>query len=448
MPNSKTVINSYPVEPNRHKKPTNIMHSIQIFLRKWNSLLTPAEYSVAAMIFDRTLMWGKEWEKIPERHFLEGVQTKKGSVNDGISLSRPTLLRTLKSLISKGAVRMRSPSNCRVANEYALNMNYGVGEVIKLQTDSEVLNLGSKSEPEDVSNGSESDLLNGFNGSESDPRKKNKRKEEESLSADAQDVGVSTPRERAQKALNQSLSKKRKSRSARARKNTPDGWETVWRDEYEKCYPASKIAKWRGKEFGIMKNIHARLNDELVKSGDDFNEFLRFCVRRWQNVLLTRGTSARSADLKPRDFSRIPRVPSVTYLSPCLDNFTEAWVREGNSNLAHLSEEEKAISKLMYVDDLDYVSAVKAHSERQARKGAAEQLTRELKEVDYIKQEALKKRREAYRHSIANRNKHKKRPRPSDLAKKPSQTNSELSQDWKPLPTWDELHRDESIEEE
>lgn len=73
--------------------------------RIWIRYLHPAEIVVVRFIFDRTIGWGKEWERIPMRHFTEGVFDKEGNFFGRTSLSESTVRRTLVSLEMRGSIR-------------------------------------------------------------------------------------------------------------------------------------------------------------------------------------------------------------------------------------------------------------------------------------------------------------------------------------------------------
>lgn len=68
--------------------------------------LTPNEYRLFQFIQARTLRYGKEAERIPLRHFTEGVVTRDGRrIISGVGLSICTVRKALSSLIEKGFIR-------------------------------------------------------------------------------------------------------------------------------------------------------------------------------------------------------------------------------------------------------------------------------------------------------------------------------------------------------
>ena len=475
-----------------HKKPKiDTFPSLHILFRKWSRVLTPSEFAVVSMIFDRTIMWQKEWEKIPERHFLEGVSTKKGCVHAGLNIGRTALKKTLKSLISKGVVRVKSSSYCRGANRYALNMNYGTGEVVMLRPKKSELNPGSlngetvespKSPLRVAKNTSQQVTIRPIKDSQQvtiRPTKTKKKKFKDSkkkkLEAPRRDTTQKnslgekqeTPRERVIAALKNDpkILRGKKTRATRAKKDNPAGWETVWRDEFHECYPRRITAKWSGKEYGIMKNMHKRVNDDLVKHGQTVAEFLRYSIRRWTHVLETKVTGVQEygrpdfahdryqgedagkgiidRSIDSRAFSQMPKRPSVRYMSPCVDIFLEGFSREVVRNSPHMSEDEKAIAALMARKHMSYAEAADQHGFDKARKLVNIENSRRARDLAYQKEEFLQKERQAWKDAIADRNTktHKSWKQPSAWRTGDSgydteyMTPEELGDE---LPEWDE----------
>lgn len=62
--------------------------------------LSPRHYAVIMFILDRTLGWGKIWEKINAKHITNGVR----NVSVGFNLSDRTVYRTIKELRSMGLI--------------------------------------------------------------------------------------------------------------------------------------------------------------------------------------------------------------------------------------------------------------------------------------------------------------------------------------------------------
>jgi len=426
----------------------NAYQKRNILSRMWKKFLSSYEFNVLDTIFDRTVGWCNEVEGIPARHFLEGFSSKGKFACCGSTISEKTIKRVLISLEKKGYIAVTRNNGRRKPNRYSINFDFVPEGFEKLKPIPENLNP-----VQNVELKGQCDLTNFQLKGHSDPTYKEvENKKEEVSSAEAQDGAISTPRERAQKALSQSLTKKRKSRIIRSRKNTPDGWETVWRDEYKKCYPGALIPKFSGKQHGIMRNLHRRLNDDLVNRGSSFNEFLRFSVRNWNEVLDTKGSGI--AEYKPSDrrYSQVPREPSVQYLSPCVDMFSRSFVRVNSGDFSQLSKTQRHVYEIMAREGLDYVDAVEAYAQAQAAVKVTEAASRKMKELEYREKELLrKKRREAFLRR-SQRNKPKTSISPKTSAESSPQaesrhirdemTASEQSLHAEPLPAWDDTDED------
>lgn len=68
--------------------------------------LTPSEYMVLRFINERTLRWQKDRERIPMRHFLQGIISKKGElIQAGLPCSKSSIVKAYQSLVSRGFIK-------------------------------------------------------------------------------------------------------------------------------------------------------------------------------------------------------------------------------------------------------------------------------------------------------------------------------------------------------
>lgn len=68
--------------------------------RHWMRHLSPAEYKVVRLIYDRTFAWGKWTEEISIREFVRG----RLNHTNGTGLSESTVHRALQTLKSRGII--------------------------------------------------------------------------------------------------------------------------------------------------------------------------------------------------------------------------------------------------------------------------------------------------------------------------------------------------------
>jgi DNA-binding transcriptional ArsR family regulator len=92
---------------------------LKVLMREWSPYMTHAAYSLLLMIFDRTVGWRKQWERITLMHFEKGVGDRDGNMyHGGTGMSRRTIQRHLRLLIESGAILKRED------NEYSINIKW------------------------------------------------------------------------------------------------------------------------------------------------------------------------------------------------------------------------------------------------------------------------------------------------------------------------------------
>jgi hypothetical protein len=74
-------------------------------VREWSGTLSSSQFKVALMVFDRTIMWGKEEEAIRMAHFTGGVWNKSGACyHSGTGLTENTVRCAVKELEQMGLI--------------------------------------------------------------------------------------------------------------------------------------------------------------------------------------------------------------------------------------------------------------------------------------------------------------------------------------------------------
>jgi len=94
----------------------------RILDRQWLPYLSGNEFAVVRFIFDRTAGWGKEWEKIPLRHFTDGVIAKDGQTYGKTTLSDKTVRTMLSALTDRGVILCRREAGDSAS--YSLNYEW------------------------------------------------------------------------------------------------------------------------------------------------------------------------------------------------------------------------------------------------------------------------------------------------------------------------------------
>lgn len=77
--------------------------------------LTGAEFKVFMTILDRTILWGKNKERVTSYHFTEGIPGTTG----GSGISRRALAPNIRKLEEKGCITVIRQKS---GNSYTLNL--------------------------------------------------------------------------------------------------------------------------------------------------------------------------------------------------------------------------------------------------------------------------------------------------------------------------------------
>lgn len=79
--------------------PSDTEEMRKVIERQWSLSLSLSEYRILMMVFDRTMGWGKVWEKITYRQFIDGVHGSDGTVwHCGTGLTPATVSKGLGRL--------------------------------------------------------------------------------------------------------------------------------------------------------------------------------------------------------------------------------------------------------------------------------------------------------------------------------------------------------------
>ena len=97
-------------------------YAYEFFTRQIRGHMTPSEQALFFLIFDRTVMWNKEWETIRLSQFVNGsLPRPDGSrLFWGTGLSERAVRDTLKRLVADGLVRRRDRPGGMGLQQYAL----------------------------------------------------------------------------------------------------------------------------------------------------------------------------------------------------------------------------------------------------------------------------------------------------------------------------------------
>jgi hypothetical protein len=106
-------------------------HEVYEFMSRY---MQPAckgkEYLLLLFIYNRTIMWGKTKERIPHRHFIEGVYSQEGMlITYRCGVNKNTLIKSIKELEDNNLIIKYEESTNLKGAVYGLNLDYK-GEVM------------------------------------------------------------------------------------------------------------------------------------------------------------------------------------------------------------------------------------------------------------------------------------------------------------------------------
>ena len=121
LDSKKTLASPCQKSTEKLSSPVTQREVMKMILREWRPYLKLAEFSVLMVIADRTLMWGKLWERITLHHFTHGISRSGEVYCGGTGLSSNTVLTAIRGLHDNGFILAeKNGQACR----YALNYNW------------------------------------------------------------------------------------------------------------------------------------------------------------------------------------------------------------------------------------------------------------------------------------------------------------------------------------
>lgn len=268
------------------------------------------ELAVLWFIYARTHQFGNEEEKIPAKHFIEGVHDEYGICwTAPLPIARSTLYRAIDGVVSKGMV-LRTKGSAARSPIYSINADWTIQGYMdetdlltSRQRDSTVPPAGLISPSQGTykeKDYKEKDLKGCAGTRARTPTQAvlENVTEENAMSTSA----VDALREKMQR----TVAKTDASIDKNKRKLNATALQDIWRDAFKKAHPTEKFFPWRVYEQSAFKK---KVHEHIPLSQAE--EFVQFCVKHFANVIADR----------LRWMKTPPRLPDVGFVTKQISTF-------------------------------------------------------------------------------------------------------------------------------
>ena len=358
----------------------------RVIERVWGGYLTTSAKSIVWMVFDRTLGWGKEWERIPLRHFTDGVMREEGRflTHPGTGLNRSTVRVWLEALVA-GEVLLKQGEST-----YSLNYDWSPKRITqdmrepKNQTPEK--RKGSLAERKPTRKPWEDDQEKAVEGVEFPPKRgefSTKRGGNSTPIREGKEREGKTKRDPASpkggelgktldRIQNQNKTKKEERRNKKEENIPPS--EQVGRlfdDLRLAAFPDIAFPATRKTDASILKKFAFRWcrrgDEERRLSYSDFKDFLDWALTRWTTLMLNRFAWVDNA----------PHYPEVRFMVGLSDHFLRAYQEKQRVDALVGLTPQQAYAARLRQDGVSENDAREAAEERFRDHSQAERLKRE-----------------------------------------------------------------------
>lgn len=265
--------------------------------RTWLPVLTGNEFAVLRFIFDRTAGWGKEWERIPLRHFIEGVVSKDGKIHGKTALSDKTVRRMLTTLVEMRAILIRTEPGG--VSSYSINYEWTPMKIPKRLR--EIVEKEAET-PVNLTGPPRSELPDPLVNLTGHKRRKEKslREEEATATADAVTVGSGVEIETREELEAGIAGAERASRLRREAKKQ-DGYHArgtdgglvpsveamrrTWVDLHHKHLPQVPVSAMPDKSAHMLRSYAKEWNKR--NAGKEWTDYLEWVFANWSGICRT-----------------------------------------------------------------------------------------------------------------------------------------------------------------
>lgn len=333
----------------------------KVLMRVWRPSLTPSQFMVAAFVFDRTAAWGKEWEVITVRHFVDGVTSRDGTCYaPGLGLSQPTVSAALNTLVALGLLRKRA---VRHRFAYALNYEFNPQNPMKMPTPKRL------AEPQKVKDSFTPNKKRGQNSFTLNCTKSIKRNVPETPQAlNGPETSMEEKMHKLQILADETMKRTSSRRKVRQDAMTSLGCATMWQDACKEFHPAETHLSLTQADSAILRRFLARA---FGKDATRARDFVRWLSEHW---LLLRAELFHWMQNSP------PAVPSIRFTVRFSDKFETAFAeRDEYERLAALPLRDREVRTLMRRKGMGQAAAEAEVDAREAKTVQARQQRKDAK---------------------------------------------------------------------
>lgn len=299
------------------KNPVEFREWFKILFRVWRPAMSPNQFLVAMFIFDRTAAWGKEWEIITHKHFLEGVRASDGrEYASGLVMTKPTLRAALDHLIQCGAVSERKVTRGRTAYALVYEWNPNQQTDMALPKPKRLQTLQPKVTDDSSPEGKE---IFPKEGKEIFPQIKENGNamQKQSQSCGLAAGGDSCNEEDIDDLLGRATQSSRTARSRRLAKWNGDTAAAFWLSECLARFPHASHLAITKTDAAILARYGKRWQSvSKAREVVDLHEYLRWVIRHWLVI-----REAHFAWMKQAS----PGVPSIRFMVKFSDRYEGAF---------------------------------------------------------------------------------------------------------------------------
>lgn len=267
--------------------------------------VTPSEFKVLAFVFDRTIGWGKQSERITLKHFVRGVMSRGKSYSNGTGLARRTIITALGRLTGEQyrdehgftpLVKTASPGR---STSYSMELRWSGPRPVSSKQ-----NGGAKIAPEGCIDCTE----NGAKAAHQRVRglhpkmikKEGQREDEEHQMENSSSEPFSGGRQ------------------ASSRKEPIHVLNALWKDSMRSEFPNTPIWDWTAKERGMVATMRKKWEGE-GNARSSFGNFLVWCIKEWGAMMMVVYPSEKCRRLKA------PPAPVLPFLVKAVRTFVEEY---------------------------------------------------------------------------------------------------------------------------